>query len=76
MFAGIDDFPSVNETHIKAALPFLKSAGVPYYLHAELKPSDDSPVSVTLCAIFECVCSGPTLWHCEKLSESVLTDCH
>ncbi|CAL8462109.1 g1640 [Coccomyxa elongata] len=41
--SGIDDFPSVNETHIKAVLPFLKSAGVPYYLHAELKPSDDSP---------------------------------
>ncbi|KAK9906326.1 hypothetical protein WJX75_000004 [Coccomyxa subellipsoidea] len=41
--SGIDDFPYVNETHIKAALPFLKSAGVPYYVHAELKPSDDSP---------------------------------
>ena len=44
MCAGIDDFPYVNEKHIKAALPFLKSAGVPYYVHAELKPSDDSPV--------------------------------
>lgn len=45
---GIDDFPYVNETHIKAALPFLKSAGVPYYVHAELKPPDDSPVSQSI----------------------------
>ena len=47
LFAGIDDFPYVNETHIKEALPFLKSAGVSYYVHAELKPSDDSPVDIT-----------------------------
>jgi hypothetical protein len=36
----------VNETHIRQALPFLKSAGVPYYLHAELKEAaDDSAVN-------------------------------
>lgn len=32
---GIVDFGTVNEKHVKQALPFLKSAGVPFYVHAE-----------------------------------------
>lgn len=43
--AGINDFPNVNETHIRQALPILKSAGVPYYVHSELaQAKGDSPV--------------------------------
>ncbi|GAX85441.1 hypothetical protein CEUSTIGMA_g12857.t1, partial [Chlamydomonas eustigma] len=33
--SGIDDFPNVGAADIAAALPFLKSAGVPYFVHAE-----------------------------------------
>ena len=34
--AGINDFPFVTGADIKAALPTLKAAGVPYYVHSEL----------------------------------------
>lgn len=34
--SGINDFPNVGAEHIAAALPFLKSAGVPFFVHAEL----------------------------------------
>ena len=33
--SGIDDFPNVGAADIAAALPFLKRAGVPFYVHAE-----------------------------------------
>ena len=33
--SGIDDFPNVGPADIAAALPFLKRAGVPFYVHAE-----------------------------------------
>lgn len=36
---GIDDFGSVSEDDLAAALPFLRTQGVPYYLHAELPDS-------------------------------------
>ena len=36
MCAGINDFPFVSGADIKAAIPTLKAAGVPYYLHSEL----------------------------------------
>jgi hypothetical protein len=42
--AGINDFPNVHEEDIRKALPFLKKAGVPYYVHAELEQNDTSPV--------------------------------
>ena len=42
--AGINDFPNVGEEDIRKALPFLKKAGVPYYVHAELQQDDSSPV--------------------------------
>lgn len=44
--AGINDFPNVGEEDIRKALPFLKKAGVPYYVHAELLQNDSSPVSL------------------------------
>ena len=44
MCAGINDFPNVSEEDIRKALPFLKEAGVPYYVHAELQQDDAAPV--------------------------------
>ena len=46
MCAGINDFPNVSEEDIRKALPFLKEAGVPYYVHAELQQDDAAPVSL------------------------------
>lgn len=43
--AGINDFPNVGKEDIRKALPFLKQAGVPYYVHAELQLDESSPVS-------------------------------
>eukprot|EP00967_Tisochrysis_lutea_P068221 scaffold89263_cov18-Tisochrysis_lutea.AAC.3 len=34
--SGINDFPNVDAKAIAAALPFLKKAGVPFFVHAEL----------------------------------------
>ncbi|EFJ47391.1 allantoinase [Volvox carteri f. nagariensis] len=34
--SGINDFPAVEAEHIAAALPFLKSRGVPFFVHAEV----------------------------------------
>jgi len=34
--SGINDFPNVDAEAISAALPFLKKAGVPFFVHAEL----------------------------------------
>lgn len=46
MCAGINDFPNVSEEDIRKALPFLKEAGVPYYVHAELQQDDAALVSL------------------------------
>lgn len=35
LLQGIVDFGTVTEEHIREALPFLKSQGVVYYVHAE-----------------------------------------
>ena len=43
--AGMDDFPLSSISDIRAALPVLKSSGVPLYVHAELALPDDSAVS-------------------------------
>ena len=42
--AGINDFPNGSAEDIKKALPFLKKAGVPYYVHAELEQNASAPV--------------------------------
>jgi allantoinase len=34
--SGINDFPNVDAASISAALPFLKQAGVPFFVHAEV----------------------------------------
>ena len=36
---GIVDFGTVEESHIRAALPLMQAEGVPYYVHAEM-PDD------------------------------------
>ena len=46
IYAGINDFPNVSKEDIRKALPFLKKAGVPYYVHAELQQDDTTPVSL------------------------------
>lgn len=43
---GIDDFGTVLEKDIVAALPFLRQQGVPYYVHAELV--DETTLQVIL----------------------------
>lgn len=40
--SGINDFPNVAAEDIAAALPVMKQAGVPFFVHAELV----SPVDV------------------------------
>lgn len=40
--SGIDDFPKVEEEHLRAALPILKRRNIPYLIHAELEKTTDS----------------------------------
>lgn len=61
--AGINDFPNVSEEDIRKALPFLKRAGVPYYVHAELQLDGSSPVRL----------ARPTLHHSQP--DPVLQTC-
>ncbi len=56
--AGINDFPNVGEEDIRKALPFLKKAGVPYYVHAELQQDDSSPVSFAQLTYFPALISA------------------
>lgn len=43
--SGINDFGNVGGDDIAAALPFLKSRGVPFFVHAEVvSPVESDPV--------------------------------
>ncbi|MEH6516731.1 MAG: allantoinase AllB [Halioglobus sp.] len=44
--SGIDDFPQVDETHIRRALPIIASHNVPYLIHAELDRNDTPPAEI------------------------------
>ena len=44
--SGIDDFPQVDETHIRRALPIIAAHNVPYLIHAELDRNDTPPAEI------------------------------
>ena len=44
--SGIDDFPQVDETHIRQALPIISAHGVPYLIHAELDRDNTPPAEI------------------------------
>ena len=44
--SGIDDFPQVDETHMRAAIPLLARYGVPYLVHAELDRDNTPPAEI------------------------------
>lgn len=52
--AGINDFPFVSGADIRAALPTLKAAGVPYYVHAELALDKGAKGAVSACLHHRC----------------------
>lgn len=41
--SGINDFPDIGRDDLAAALPFLRLRGVPFFVHAELVHSVESP---------------------------------
>ncbi len=61
--SGINDFGHVTAADIAAALPFLKRAGVPFFVHAELV-SDLPPPKVGLgaCAAAVASCAAQRHW--------------
>jgi allantoinase len=44
--SGIDDFPKVDESHIRRALPILAAHQVPYLIHAELDRANTPPADI------------------------------
>ncbi|HHJ35165.1 MAG TPA: allantoinase AllB [Gammaproteobacteria bacterium] len=47
--SGIDDFPQVDEGHIRAAIPILAKYNVPYLIHAELDKEGKEPPDIGKC---------------------------
>ena len=45
--SGLDEFPHVGVQHIREAMPYLKKAGLPYLVHAELDSGEASHIKVT-----------------------------
>lgn len=44
--SGIDDFPQVDESHIRKALPIISAHQVPYLIHAELDKENTPPAEI------------------------------
>ena len=44
--SGIDDFPKVDESHIRRALPILAAHQVPYLIHAERDRANTPPADI------------------------------
>lgn len=44
--SGIDDFPQVDETHIRRAIPLLAKYRLPYLIHAELDRDNKPPAAI------------------------------
>lgn len=44
--SGIDDFPQVDETHIRRAIPIIAAHNVPYLIHAELDRNNTPPAEI------------------------------
>jgi allantoinase len=44
--SGIDDFPQVDERHMRAAIPILARYNVPYLIHAELDRDNTPPADI------------------------------
>ena len=45
--SGLDEFPHVGVKHIREAMPYLKKAGLPYLVHAELDSGEANHVKIT-----------------------------
>lgn len=61
--SGINDFANVGAKDIAAALPFLKKAGVPFFVHAEVVSPVEAEVSpkVNLATILHSAAPVPTM---------------
>jgi allantoinase len=66
--SGIDDFPNVTETDLRAAMPILARRGLPLLVHAELVPASAPPMDAKAPTHYAAwLASRPESWEVEAI---------